>query len=200
MSDVNWIDPKYRPERTDNVAVTIQRQLSRKMTLEAGYVGRIIRNEMQALNLDAVPYMTTLGGQTFTDAYAKTYFPVAATSGTLTNTISVPSQPFFEAALGGANSTYCAGYANCTSAVAAKNALAIRNTAVSDLWTALGKATGWVLGRSMISSPLPGRWSSACASTSKRATRYCHEGSGSGPGPLFFGRRDDRQSRAMMSK
>src|SRR5207244_10655435 len=119
-SDVNWLDPKYRPERTDNVTLTIQRQMSSKMTLEVGYVGRLIRNEMLSRNLDAVPYMTTLGGQTFADAYAKTYFPVAATSGTLSTGFAVAAQPFFESALGGAGSAYCAGYANCTSAVAAK--------------------------------------------------------------------------------
>jgi hypothetical protein len=155
-SDVNWLDPSYRPERTDNVTVSIQRQVSNKMSFEVGYVGRIIRNEMQALNLDSVPYMMTLGGQTFADAYAKTYFAVAPTSGTLSNGFSIAAQPFFEAALGGANGAYCAGYANCTSAVAAKNATAFRNTAVSDLWTALYKAPGWVLGRTMLSAPLPG--------------------------------------------
>ena len=62
-SDANFLDPKYRPERSDNITVSLQRQLSQHMTLEVGYVGRIIRNELQALNLDAVPYMTTLGGQ-----------------------------------------------------------------------------------------------------------------------------------------
>ncbi len=155
-SDVNWLDPKYRPERTDNVTLTVQRQLSQKVTMEVGYVGRIIRNEMQALNLDAVPYMTTLGGQTFADAYAKSYFPVAATSGTLGTGYVVGAQPFFEAALGGSNSTYCAGYANCTSAFVAKNAADFRSTSVSNLWTSLTKAPGWTLGRSMISAPLPG--------------------------------------------
>ena len=155
-SDVNWLDPKYRPERTDNVTITIQRQLSKSMTFEVGYVGRIIRNEEQALNLDAVPYMTTLGGQTFADAYSKAFFPVAATTGTLAASYALPAQPFFETALGGANSAYCAGYANCTSAVAVKNSTAIRNTAVSDLWTALYKAPSWTLGRSMLSAPLPG--------------------------------------------
>jgi hypothetical protein len=154
-SDVNWLDPQYRPERTDNVTVSLQRQLSARMTLETGYVGRIIRNEMQALNLDAVPYMMTLGGQTFADAYAKTYFAVPAT-GTLSSGFAIPAQPFFEAALGGPSGAYCAGYANCTTAVAVKNITAIRNTAVSDLWTALYKAPGWTLGRSMLSAPLPG--------------------------------------------
>ena len=103
-SDVNWLDPKYRPERTDNVTVTIQRQLSQKMTLEVGYVGRTIRNEMLSRNLDAVPYMTTLGGQTFADAYAKTYFAVAPTTGTLATGFAIAAQPFFETALGGPSS------------------------------------------------------------------------------------------------
>ena len=111
-----------------------------------------IRNEMLSRNLDAVPYMTTLGGQTFADAYSKIYFPVAATSGTLTSAFVTAAQPFFESALGGANGAYCAGYANCTSAVAAKNAADIRNTSVSNLWTALYKAPGWALRRSMISA------------------------------------------------
>jgi hypothetical protein len=155
-SDVNWLDPQYRPERTDNVTVTVQRQLSEKMTLEIGYVGRLIRNEEQALNLDAVPYMMKLGGQTFADAYAKTYFPVAATTGALPASFTLPAQPFFEAALGGTTGPYCAGYANCTSAVTVKNATSIRNTAVSDLWTALYKAPGWVPGRSMLSAALAG--------------------------------------------
>jgi hypothetical protein len=79
---------------------------------------------------------------------------VNATTGNLTSAFAVPSQPFFEAALGGASGAYCAGYANCTSAVAAKNAAAIRTTSVADLWTALYKAPGWVLGRSMISQSL----------------------------------------------
>lgn len=155
-SDVNWLDPKYRPERTDNVTLTIQRQVSQKMTLEVGYVGRIIRNEMLSRNLDAVPYMTTLGGQSFADAYAKTYFAVAPTAGALSTSFAIAAQPFFETALGGAGSAYCAGYANCTSAVAAKNATDIRNTSVSNIWSSLSKAPGWILPRSMISAPLTG--------------------------------------------
>jgi len=155
-SDVNWLDPKYKPERTDNVTITIQRQVSQKMTLEVGYVGRVIRNEMLSRNLDTVPYMTTLGGQSFSDAYSKIYFPVAATTGALNGAFVTAAQPFFENAFGGANSTYCTGYANCTSAVAAKNAADIRATSVSNLWTSMTKAPGWVLGRSMISAPLTG--------------------------------------------
>jgi hypothetical protein len=156
-SDVNWLDPKYRPERTDNVTFTLQRQVSQKMSLEVGYVGRIIRNEMLARNLDSVPYMTRLGGQTFADAYAKAYFAVAPTAGALGTSFAIATQPFFETALGGAGSAYCAGYANCTSAVAAKNATDIRNTSVSNIWSSLSKAPSWILPRSMISAPLPGQ-------------------------------------------
>jgi hypothetical protein len=84
------------------------------------------------------------------------YFPVAATTGALTGTFVTAAQPFFESALGGANGAYCQGYANCTSAVAARNAADIRATSVSNLWNSLSKAPGWVLGRSMLSAPLTG--------------------------------------------
>jgi hypothetical protein len=148
-ADATALDPNYRPERTDNLTVSLQRQINKSVSMEVGYIGRIIRNELLPINLDSVPYMTTLGGQTFANAYEQTYFAVAA-GGT------PAPQPFFEAALGGANSAYCAGFASCTAAVASKNATAIKNTAVSDLWTALYKAPGWTLGRSMISQALPG--------------------------------------------
>ena len=48
------------------------------MLIEAGYIGRIIRNEYQLINIDAVPYMTTLGGQSFANAYANVYQQIAA--------------------------------------------------------------------------------------------------------------------------
>uniref|UniRef100_Q01XB9 Cna B domain protein n=1 Tax=Solibacter usitatus (strain Ellin6076) TaxID=234267 RepID=Q01XB9_SOLUE len=150
-SDVTALDPKYRPERTDNLTVSLQRQINKTVSMEVGYIGRIIRNEMLPINLDSVPYMTTLGGQTFSDAFSKIYFPVVAGG--------VPAaQPFFEAALGGPNSAYCAGFASCTAAVVSKsaNVTAIKNTAVSDLWTALYKSPGWTLGRSLVAQPLAG--------------------------------------------
>jgi hypothetical protein len=151
-SDVNWLDPHYRPERTDNLSVTVQRQINNAMSIEVGYVGRIIRNEMLAKNLDAVPYMTTVGGQSFAAAYAQAYFATPA-SGTLNTSFNTTAQPFFETALGGTNSSYCTGYANCTSAVIAKNTSTFRNASVSDLWTSLYKAPAWTLPRSMISQP-----------------------------------------------
>jgi hypothetical protein len=152
--DATVLDPKYRPERTDNFTFTIQREISNKLSLEVGYIGRIIKNEFQEINLDAVPYMTTLGGQAFSDAYAKTYFAVAPTTGTLPNSFAAAAQPFFETALGGPNSAYCAGFANCTSAVAVRNATNFRNTAVSDIWKQMYSSPSWILPRSMPSQPL----------------------------------------------
>ena len=93
--DSTTLDPDFRPNSTDNVDFTIQRELSRKVSIEVGYMGRRIRHEYQQVNLNAIPYMTTLGGQAFSQAYANLYTQlnngVAATA--------VTSQPFFEAAL-----------------------------------------------------------------------------------------------------
>ena len=65
-------------------------------------------------------------------------------------------QPFIESALGGPNSSYCTGFSSCTAALVSKNTALIKETAVSDLWTAMNKAPSWTLGRTMISQALPG--------------------------------------------
>jgi hypothetical protein len=144
--DVDTLDPNYRPERTDNFSVSLQRELRTRMMLEIGYIGRIVRNEMEEMNLDAVPYMTTLNNQSFAQAYAAIYNALA--SGVAPG--SIAAQPFLEAALGG-KGTYCTGYANCTDAVASKLTSSFKSTAVSDIWAALNKADAWTLGRTMIS-------------------------------------------------
>ena len=63
------LDPNFRPNQVDSFDLTIQRQLSRKVTLELGYIGRRITHEYQPINLNAVPYMMTQGGQQFAQAY-----------------------------------------------------------------------------------------------------------------------------------
>ena len=63
------------------------------------------------------------------------------------------AQPFFESALGGAGSKYCAGYASCTAAVAALQRTAIVSTQVYNLWSALNAAPSWTLGRTLLASP-----------------------------------------------
>jgi hypothetical protein len=146
--DVNTLDPHYRPERTDNLSVSLQRQFHNGMMVDLGYIGRLIRNELQEMNLDDVPYMTTLGGQSFSQAYAQVatalYFNGA-------NPATIAAQPFFENALGGAGSAYCAGYSSCTAAVASKLTSTFKAAGVSDIWNAINKAPSWALGRTMIS-------------------------------------------------
>jgi Carboxypeptidase regulatory-like domain len=139
-------DPSLKPSHIDQVDVTIQRELTPKVRIEIGYIGMRSRDEQLALNLDSVPYMTTLNGQSFAQAFANTY--LAVNSGQT----SFQPQPFFEAALGGPASAYCTGFANCTAAVVSKQRTNIQTTAIYNLWAALNAAPGWILGRTMPSS------------------------------------------------
>jgi hypothetical protein len=152
-SDPESLDPNFKPDRTDQFTFTIQRELNSHATLEVGYIGKILKNEYLQENLDAVPYMETLGGQQFSAAYAQVYQQMFFSGVSATN---VTAQPFFEAALGGANSAFCKGYASCTAAVAVNYGSLIKETAVSDLWNKLNAANGWVLGRTVFSQPVAG--------------------------------------------
>lgn len=147
VGDSSSLDPNYKPIRTDNFTVSIQRQLTSKTILEVGYIGRQIKNESSSINIDGVPYMTTLGGQTFASAYAATYTALAAGAAAT----AIPVQPFFESALGGASSASCKAYASCTAYVASSQTSLIKGAQVSDLWAALNKATSWTLGKTMYS-------------------------------------------------
>jgi hypothetical protein len=143
--DGSALDPNFRPARTDNFTLTVQREFSQHHVVEAGYIGRIIRNTYTPVNLDSVPYMTTLNGQSFAQAFANLYIALAAGQ-------TPAAQPFFETALGGGDSTFCRGAASCTAAVAAAQSTAILGTRVYDLWAALNRAPSWTLGRTMPST------------------------------------------------
>ncbi len=149
--DSSSLDPTLKPQRTDNVNISIQRQVSRKSVLEVGYIGRIIKNEIMETDLDAVPYMTTLGGESFAQAYSAT---PTRRSLMVSRRPRIPCpQPFFEYALGGATSATCKAYASCTAYVASVSyASLIKATQVSDLWSSLNNAASWTLGRTNISS------------------------------------------------
>jgi hypothetical protein len=148
--DSTVLDPDYRPASTDNVDFTIQHQFSRNIAFEVGYIGRRIKHDFQEIDLDAVPYMTTLGGQSFAKAYANLYLQLnAGTAAT-----AVTSQPFFESALAKAGGTFCNGFANCTVAVASNATLksALLAGAAAQVWNGLAAANSWVLPTSMISA------------------------------------------------
>jgi len=160
--DATALDPNYRPNRTDNINISVQRQISAKSTFEVGYIGRISRNDYMEVNLDAVPYMETLGGQSFAQAFSNLWQSLCGGAYPCTSTVaaaSAPVQPFLEAALGGTSSAYCKGFASCTAAFATNQASNIKNALVSTLWSALNNAAAgqpWTGGRTMISSPLNG--------------------------------------------
>jgi hypothetical protein len=154
-ADGSQLDPNMRPNHSDEVTFTIQRSLSPHFTFEVGYIGRTIKNEFQEINLDAVPWMTTLNGQSFAQAYANVYTQYCGLGSVCTVTpAAVTPQPFFEAALGGPNSAYCAGKASCTAAVVAAEGANFRTTAVYNMWADLNKANGWTLGRTMLAQSL----------------------------------------------
>jgi len=116
--------------------------------VEVGYIGRLVHHEFNQLNPNSVPYMLSLGGQSFEDAYVaiETAFG-CTTSATLCATDPVPTniaaQPFFEAALGGPNSPFCSGHASCTAALLSNATYAadFRQQKVFSLWQGLDNNT-----------------------------------------------------------
>ena len=141
------VDVNFRPDQSDELNFTIQRELSHKLLLEAGYIGRLIRDEYNLINIDAVPTMTTLDGQSFANAFANLYQEVAA--GRRRFRRSRSSRRRWAARI----PQYCAGYGSCTAAVAAAQKTNIQNTQVYTLWSALNAASSWTLGRTLLASP-----------------------------------------------
>jgi hypothetical protein len=148
------LDPSFRPASTYNYNFSIQREIKPKMLFEAGYIGRFITHEWMQRDLNAVPTMMTLGGQSFAQAYAGTYIAMCGLGPTCLGNSTVPVQPFFEAALGGASSPFCKSAGSCTAAIVGNASMNnfINQTNVFQLWSALSQTPGWTLGRTLPSS------------------------------------------------
>jgi len=155
------VDPNFKPNRSDEFTLTIQHQFGPKILAEAGYIGRKISNEIEYYSLTAVPYMLTLNGQTFANAwknimvqtnYGTTNLGGACGGAVTTNCVT--TQPWFESALGGINSAYCKGFGSCTNAfVQAQNG----NMSVDDpfdAWGATSNAGQFVFGRTFTNDPV----------------------------------------------
>jgi hypothetical protein len=165
--DTSELDPNFKPSRSDEFSLTVQRELSPKMMLEVGYVGRILRNEYQAIDLSSVPFMTTLGGETLATAFTNLFNALCGQNTAVDQCAnnapsSVPVQAFFESAFampanspgsfqispGNWVSKYCfnttAGvpYSSCTVAVATKQASNIKNAFVYNTWSGLPMTFG----------------------------------------------------------
>jgi hypothetical protein len=166
------LDTRFRPNVVDSFDLTIQRQLTNKILLEVGYIGRRITHEYQPVNINAVPYMMTLGGQSFDKAYAGVEHSLGcdtisytACTGITAAPAAITPQPFFEAALAGTG--FCTGFASCTEAVVTKQLSSFRRQRVWTLWSNLDKGgigggpngttlPGFNFARSMLNSPLVG--------------------------------------------
>ena len=170
------LDPHLRPNSVDSFDLTIQRQLSPRISVEVGAISRWIHNELQNINLDAVPYMMTKGGQQFQAAYANIEKAMGcATSETACSNATVAStlaalqpQAFFENALSGTG--YCNGFASCTAAVVTNQFANFQGQNVWSLWSALdngGTRSGFNFPVSMMNSGLnPQMTSNVTSSTS----------------------------------
>src|SRR6185437_12715332 len=112
VGSAETFDPNFHPNRSDEFTFSIQHQFGPKILVEGGYIGRILRNEVQYYSLTNVPYMMTQGGQTFANAWAATMlqtnygsgvntaFPVAGTTKAPgTDFSSIAAQPFFASAI-----------------------------------------------------------------------------------------------------
>ncbi|MGA7930645.1 MAG: carboxypeptidase-like regulatory domain-containing protein [Candidatus Sulfotelmatobacter sp.] len=174
------LDPHFRPNVVDSFDLTIQRQVSRKLTLEFGYIGRRITHEYQPLNINAVPYMMTVGGQQFAQAYKNVVLQYCGSTAGMAgggcngngagqpNPGAVTAQPFFETALKGTG--YCTGFASCTAAVVSNEGTNLASQLVWTLWSDLDSGVGCPTGgcssagggadafnfpRTMMNTPIP---------------------------------------------
>ena len=168
IASSSGVDVSLRPNDVDTFNLSIQRQVSRKMLIEVGYIGRLIHHEFNQVNPNSAPYMLSLGGQSFVSAYdaieaafgCTTSASLCSANTTLATSKKiypvVAAQPFFENAL---SPSYCAGYANCTTAVVTKQASNFGQQKVFSLWQALDNnvngagGTGFTFARSMMGTP-----------------------------------------------
>lgn len=158
-------DPDYRPAANHEFDLSIQRQLAKNTVLEVGYIGSWSTNIFQTTDLNAVPYMMKLGGQTFAQAYLAMYRALAKNQ-------AVGTQPFFETGLAGVN--YCfsaapgpgavpnsvcapgtfaadgAAVNNYSQAIAANEGPNILSQNVLNLWSDLD--SDWVFGPALYST------------------------------------------------
>jgi Carboxypeptidase regulatory-like domain len=147
------VDPNFKPNQSDEFTLSIQHQFGPKILVEGGYIGRRIANEVEYYSLTAVPYMMTLGGQSFANAW-KNIMVQTNYGAILTN---IPKQPFFEAALkpGYCNIGTGAGqFPNCTTAFVTNNAGLMGVSDPFDAWASVSNAGNFVFGRTFTSDPI----------------------------------------------
>jgi hypothetical protein len=132
------LDPHYVTGGSDSIDLSIQRELPGKMILEVGYVGRWSRDLYGNIDLNSVPYMFTPKGTNQT--FAQAFDAVAAQLQAGKDPSVVTTQPWFEAMLGGAGSSFCKAFASCTAAAAVFD-----SNNGNPFWPAHGAGALWTL-------------------------------------------------------
>jgi hypothetical protein len=154
------LDKNFRPNQSDQFDLTIQRQLTNKVMVEVGYIGRRLTHEYQPVNINTVPYMMTVGGQRFDKAYGAVVTQYCggaaglAANGCALNAGAVTPQPFFEKALAGTG--YCTGFSSCTAAVVANEGGPGGNLTSQNVWTLWSDLDngGFNFPRTMMNTPI----------------------------------------------
>jgi hypothetical protein len=102
------IDPHRKVGVEDTWDLSIQRQLPSNTLIEVGYVGRVAHHLYGAGDMNQVPYMLKLSGQTFAQAFDSIATQVRKGQ-------AVTPQAFFETAVAAAVPTgACAFFSSCT--------------------------------------------------------------------------------------
>ncbi len=159
VSIASPVDPSMRPNDVDTFNFSIQRQINNKMLVEVGYIGRLVHHEYIMENPNVVPYMMSLGGQSFASAYLALEQAFGCTSSASlcaksATPTTVSPQPFFETALAGTG--YCSADPSCTAAIVRKQATNLRAQNVFSIWQALDNNTatnGFNFPRSLMGTP-----------------------------------------------
>ena len=136
-----FLDNAFKPAATDQIDISIQRELKGNIILEVGYVGVWARHLFNGLDMNDVPWMMKLGGQTFAQAYDNLYLALSKGQ-------TAAAQPFLETALKG--SSYCTGQPSCTAGVVAQESGNILGNYVTNFWQDMDSS--FVFGPSLLSS------------------------------------------------
>jgi len=142
-----FLDNNFKPASTDQINFTIQREIKGGVILEVGYVGVYARNLFNGEDLNDVPWMMKLNGQTFANAYDNLNIE-------LRNGQTPQTQPFFEAALKGSSYCQAGGFSTCTAGVVANEAGNITGEYVTNFWSDLDSS--FVFGPALLQSTQSG--------------------------------------------
>jgi len=147
-SQVSSLDSQYRPAVSDQFDFSIQRHIKGDMIVEVGYLGVSGHHLYNESDMNSIPWMMKLGGQTFAQAYAAVWTQLNAG----TTPAKVTAQPFFESALSGTG--LCSQYNNCTAYVATYQGSNITSENVTGIAEAMDSK--WNFGHMMYSTTQAG--------------------------------------------